>query len=64
MRLDYYYGHNGANVSPHGHGTEMIEKKLQMIDYEISEYLPSLAKKLQIDLEKSKPNEISLHKGQ
>jgi hypothetical protein len=46
MRLDFYYGHNGSGTSPHKHGTEMILIKLKLLNNEITEYLPSLTKKL------------------
>jgi hypothetical protein len=48
MRLDYYYGHNGAGISPHGHGVELIQKKIEIIESEINSYLPELRGKLGI----------------
>jgi DNA gyrase/topoisomerase IV subunit B len=42
MRLDPYYG--GDHTFPHGE--KMIEAKLAILKQEISDYLPSLRKKL------------------
>lgn len=41
MRLDWYYGADHSFP----HGEEMLKAKLKIIDQEINEYLPALAKK-------------------
>ena len=47
MRLDFYYGYNGANGYQHkSHGTDMIRHKLELLDHDINDYLPLIAQKL------------------
>ncbi|TWU25917.1 hypothetical protein [Bythopirellula polymerisocia] len=50
MRLDFYYGHNGVGKAPHKHGTDMIKMKIELIDDEITGYLPDIAKKLNLSI--------------
>ena len=43
IRLDFYYGYNGAPGQ--FHGPEMIRKKLEILETEINEFLPSVQAK-------------------
>ena len=44
MRLDFYYGGDHT----FSHGSEMIRAKLEILDKEIGEFLPLLARTLRI----------------
>jgi hypothetical protein len=48
IRLDFYYGYYGDKPWPHRHGVEMIADKLEILEYEINEYLPSVARDMGI----------------
>ena len=45
MRLDFYHGFGGSAAPGKAHGTDMIRKKLEILEAEINEILPSLAKR-------------------
>jgi hypothetical protein len=45
MRLDFYYGFGGDAAAGQAHGADMIRKKLEILEAEIDEFLPSLAKR-------------------
>jgi len=43
MRLDFYYGFGGGSMPGNAHGTAMIRKKLEILETEINQVLPSIA---------------------
>jgi len=45
MRLDFYYGFAGGSTHGDTHGVDMIRKKLEILDTEISQVLPALARR-------------------
>jgi hypothetical protein len=45
MRLDFYYGFAGRAAPGQAHGADMIRKKLELLETEINEFLPALAKR-------------------
>jgi hypothetical protein len=45
MRLDFYYGFAGRVAPGQAHGADMIRKKLELLETEINEFLPALAKR-------------------
>ncbi len=45
IRLDFYYGYAGWAAPGRFHGADMIRKKLEILDAEIRDFLPSVAKR-------------------
>ena len=45
MRLDFYYGFAGSVAPGQAHGADMIRKKLEILEIEINQFLPALAKR-------------------
>lgn len=45
MRLDFYYGFGGSAAPGNAHGTDMIRKKLEILETEIQQVLPALAQR-------------------
>ncbi len=45
MRLDFYHGFGGLSAPGNSHGADMIRKKLEILETEINQFLPSLAKR-------------------
>jgi hypothetical protein len=45
MRLDFNYGFGGGAAPGQAHGSDMIGKKLKMLETEIQQVLPALAKR-------------------
>lgn len=56
MRLDYYHGFAGSAAPGNAHGADMIRKKLEILETEINQFLPSLGRRCGLVLEPSKPN--------
>ncbi|MCX6930741.1 MAG: hypothetical protein NT154_47195, partial [Verrucomicrobia bacterium] len=45
MRLDFYYGFGGSVAPGKVHGADMIRKKIEILETEIDQVLPLLAKR-------------------
>jgi hypothetical protein len=45
MRLDFYYGFGGGAAPGNAHGADMIRKKLEILETEIGQFLPSVARR-------------------
>ena len=45
MRLDFYHGFAGSVAPGQAHGADMIRKKLEILEIEINQFLPALAKR-------------------
>jgi hypothetical protein len=50
MRLDFYYGFAGHVAPGKAHGLDMIRKKLEILETEINQFLPSLAKRCGLEV--------------
>ena len=46
MRLDFYHGFAGSVAPGKAHGTDMIRKKLEILETEINQFLPCVRKTL------------------
>jgi hypothetical protein len=45
MRLDFYHGFGGGAAPGAFHGTDMIRKKLKVLEAELNQFLPLLARR-------------------
>jgi hypothetical protein len=45
MRLDFYYGFAGSVAPGKAHGTDMIRKKLEILETELDQFLPMVARR-------------------
>ena len=46
MRLDFYHGFAGSAAPGKAHGTDMIRKKLEILETELNQFLPLARKTL------------------
>ena len=55
MRLDFYYGFGGVVAPGRFHGVDMMRKKLEILETEINQFLPLLAKRCGVAMNSFKP---------
>jgi hypothetical protein len=50
MRLDFYYGFAGYAAPGKAHGADMIRKKLEILETEVTKFLPTVARRCGVTL--------------